>query len=168
MYCLDIGTLLWHLLCFVILSHWRECYFNLHIHKRGPWGTKYHFWQPVLIEKCQKAKISCVPLFSSQKTCIIIFQNSQEIVNFIPIYFESLRTHNLDKDRNFLWISPLQVKLRNHMSSWNTWNLSFLEFFWVKLVAKNSVWVPRGPLTLFILNCFQVAEIQSHLIVSKR
>ena len=129
MYCLDIGTLLWHLMCFVIVSHWSECYFDPQIYKIGPWGTKYHFWQPVLIEKCQKAQIPCVPLFSRQKTCITIFENSQEIVNSIPIYFESPGTHNLNKDHNFSWISPLKVKLRYHMFSRNTWNLSFLAFF---------------------------------------
>ena len=129
MYCLDIGTLLWHLMCFVILSHWIQCYFNPHIHKMGPWKTKYHFWKPVLIEKCQKAQIACVPLFSSQKACIIIFQNSQEMANFVPIYFESPGTHNLNKNHNFLWISPLQVKLQDHMFSRNTWNLRFLATF---------------------------------------
>ena len=51
----------------------------------GPRGSKNHFWQPVLIEKCQKALIPCVPLFCCQKTYIIIFQNSQKIVNFVSI-----------------------------------------------------------------------------------
>ena len=94
----------------------------------GPWGTKHDIWPPVLIKKCQQAQIACVYLFSCQKTYIIIFQNSQEILNFVPIYFESPGTHNLNKDHNFSWISPLQVKLRYHMFSRNTWNLSFLAF----------------------------------------
>ena len=51
----------------------------------GPWEPNHHFWQRVLIEKCQKAQIPYVPLFSCQKTYITIFQNSQEIVNFVPI-----------------------------------------------------------------------------------
>ena len=114
MYCFDIDTLLWHLMDFVILFHWSECYFNPHIHKIAPRGPKHDFWQPVLIYKCQKGQISCVPLFSCQKTYIIIFQNSQEYVNFIPIYFDSPGTHQLNKDNNFSGISPLQVKLWYH------------------------------------------------------
>ena len=144
MYCLDISTLLWHLMWSVILSHWSECYFKTHIHKMCPWGTKHHFWQSVLIEKCQKAQIPYVPLFSSQETCIIIFQNSRDIVNFIPIYFESTGTHNLNKGQYFSWIGPLQVKLQYCMFSKNTWNLIFLAFFWVKLVAKNIVLASIG------------------------
>ena len=81
---------------FVIFSH-----FNPHIHKMGPGATKHHFWRPVLIEKCQKTQIPCVPLFSCHKTYIIIVQNLQEIPNFVPIYFESPGAHNLDKDHNF-------------------------------------------------------------------
>ena len=65
-------------------------------------GTKHHFWLLVLIKNFQKAQIPCVPLFSSQKTYSIIFQNSQEIVNFVAIYFEFPVTHNLNKDHNFL------------------------------------------------------------------
>ena len=128
MYCLDIGTLLWDLMCFVILSHRRECYFNPIYIKWVPEEPNTIIWQPILIEKCQKAQIPCVPLFYIRKTCIIIFQNSQEIANFVPIYLESPGTHNLNKDHNFFWISPLQVKLRYHMFSRNIWNLSFLAF----------------------------------------
>ena len=64
MYCLGIGTLLWHLMDFVILSHWSECYLKLHIHKMGPRGPKNHFWQPVLIKK--------MPV-SSDSMCFFIF-----------------------------------------------------------------------------------------------
>ena len=134
----------------------------------GPWGTKYHFWQPILIEKCQKAQIPCVPLFYIRKTCIIIFQNSQEIANFVPIYLESPGTHNLNKDHNFFWISPLQVKLRYHMFSRNIWNLSFGAFLSRTRCQKYSAWFPRVPVTFFMLKCFQVAEIRLNLIVSKK
>ena len=51
----------------------------------GPFGHKHHFWQPVLIKKCQKAQIPCVPLIFCQKADAMVFQNSQEIVNFVPI-----------------------------------------------------------------------------------
>ena len=105
MYCLDNGTLLRHLMGFVILPHLSECHFKPHTHDMGPRGTKHHFWQPVLIKKCQEAHILCVLLSFSQKRYIMISQNLQEIVNFVSIYFESPETHNLNKDHNYLWIS---------------------------------------------------------------
>ena len=85
MYCLDICTLLWHVMGFFILFPRSECYFNPQIHKMGPWGPKHHFSQSVSIQKYVKAQIPCVPLFSCQKAYITSFQNSQEIVNFVTI-----------------------------------------------------------------------------------
>ena len=70
-------------------------------------------WYPVMTPNgfCYIVSLKC------QKTYIIIFQNSHEIVNYIPIYSDYQGTHNLNKDHNFSRISPLQVKLWYHIFS---------------------------------------------------
>ena len=50
-----------------------------------PGRPKHHFWQTVLIEKYQKARIPCVHLLSCQKSYVIVFQNSQKVLNFVLI-----------------------------------------------------------------------------------
>ena len=95
-----------HLMVVIILSP-----FNPYVHKMGPRRTKHQFWRQVLIKKWRKVQIPRVPFFSCQKTYIIIVQNSQEILNFVPIYFESSETRNLNKDHNFSEISPSSSKI---------------------------------------------------------
>ena len=69
MYCLGIGPLPVMVLngfCYIVSL--TECYFNSHMHKMSPWGSRHYFWQPILLAKYQKAQIPEVPLFSYWKT----------------------------------------------------------------------------------------------------
>ena len=70
---------------FCYVSSWGECYFNPHVHKMGFLEHRHYFWYLALIEKFRKAQIPYVPLFSCQKTYIIILKNLQEIAYFVPI-----------------------------------------------------------------------------------
>ena len=68
--------------CYVTRSEW---YFNQHIHKMGLRGPKHHFWQPVLIKKCQKAQILCVPLFLLPENIYHNFSEFTRNCAFVPI-----------------------------------------------------------------------------------
>ena len=144
-----------HLMVFIILSP-----FNPYVHKMGPWKTKHQFWRQVLIGKCREVQIPSVPLFSSQKTYIIIVQSTQEILNFVPIYFESSETHNLNKDHNFFWINPSSSKIMIYVF-YKHMEFELSTFFLCKTgCQKYGVWVPMGHMMLFMLKCFQVEEIR--------
>ena len=69
MYCLGFGPLPVMVLngfCYIVSL--TECYFNSHMHKMSPWGSRHYFWQPILLAKHLKAQIPKVPLFSCWKT----------------------------------------------------------------------------------------------------
>ena len=66
----------------------------------GPWGTKYHFWQSVLIKKMPESSDSMCSFIFLTENIYHNFSEFTKIVNFVLIYFQSPGTHNLNKDHN--------------------------------------------------------------------
>ena len=127
-HCLSIGTSSWRLMGFVILLHWVKSYFHPHLYEMRSQGPKHYFWQPVLLEKCQKPQIPRVPLYSYYKRYILKCTEITRNWDFFSYLVLLLGDPELKKDHSFLWIESSSSQI----ISWkqrNAWNLSFLVFF---------------------------------------
>ena len=115
----------------------------------GSPGTQSpYFWRPLLLEKCQKAQIPCIPpFFMLENISYHHFTwsgpNSQEIVSFFSFVGPRGPKLNWNKFTISCEFGTLQVKWWYHMF----FSIKMEEYieselsgiFWVKLIAKNIV-----------------------------
>ena len=122
-------------------------------------GTQaVYFWQPLVLEKCQKAQIPCLLIFHVRELMILSFclkwteltRNCELCSNC-----ESPETWNkLEQITTFCEFGPLQVKWWHHMLSCNEIK-KYMEpelsgILWVQLAAKNSAWVSGDPFCVYM------------------
>ena len=112
----------------------------------GSSGTQaLYFWRPLLLEKCQKAKIPCIPPFLCKELMISLFFLKWTEFTRNCEFFSFVGSQGLEINWNKFTISckfdTLQVKWCYHMFS----SIKMEEYmeselsgiFRVKLVAKN-------------------------------